>query len=76
MKPCKICGSHAINPHLHDRVPGEDLDLCDVCYWRARALEARRLCVTASLPGMSLGVKKRAAELEGWHGLFEEEEGE
>ena len=73
MGPCKICGSHAINPHLHNRVLGEDSDLCDVCYWRVRANEARRMCIDASLPGMSLEVKKRAAELEGWHGLFEDE---
>ena len=33
--PCKICGSHAINPCQGGR--GEDrLDLCDVCYWRER----------------------------------------
>lgn len=30
------CGSMAINPHCHGREPGVDLDLCDVCYWRAR----------------------------------------
>lgn len=33
---CKICGSFAINPHLHGR-DDSDLDLCDVCYWRKRA---------------------------------------
>jgi len=33
---CK-CGSYAINPHLHGRKKGVDLDLCDVCYWRKRA---------------------------------------
>jgi hypothetical protein len=37
---CKRCGSFAINPHLHGRDPGEDLDLCDVCFWRKRAEEA------------------------------------
>jgi hypothetical protein len=35
MKSCS-CGSMAINPHCHGREPGVDLDLCDVCYWRAR----------------------------------------
>jgi hypothetical protein len=35
MKTCS-CGSMAINPHCHGREPGVDLDLCDVCYWRAR----------------------------------------
>lgn len=34
---CKKCGSHAVNPHLHGRKPGGDLELCDVCYWRERA---------------------------------------
>ncbi len=34
---CKKCGSFAINPNLHEREPGVDLDLCDVCYWRVRA---------------------------------------
>ena len=37
---CKICGSHAINEHLHGRKVGEDMDLCDVCYWRERAKTA------------------------------------
>ena len=31
------CGSFAINPQSHGRLPGVDLDLCDVCYWRKRA---------------------------------------
>lgn len=34
-KKCNACGSHAINHHLHGR-DGNDLDLCDVCYWRKR----------------------------------------
>lgn len=33
MNKCKICGSHAINEHLHGREKGKWLDLCDVCYW-------------------------------------------
>lgn len=33
---CKICGSAAINHHLHGR-DGSDPDLCDVCFWRNRA---------------------------------------
>jgi hypothetical protein len=36
-RSCKRCGSLAINPHLHGRVKGVDLELCDVCYWRKRA---------------------------------------
>lgn len=31
------CGSYAINPILHGRTEGIDLNLCDVCYWRKRA---------------------------------------
>lgn len=40
MNCCKTpgCGSYAINPHLYGREAGADLDLCDVCYWRSRAL--------------------------------------
>ena len=40
MKACKTCGSHAINPK--DRELGDALDLCDVCYWRARYADCRR----------------------------------
>ena len=42
MKACTTsgCGSYAINPHLHGRQSGADLDLCDVCYWRKRATPA------------------------------------
>lgn len=36
MKTCKRCGSHAINPNRHGRESGQLLDLCDVCYWRAK----------------------------------------
>ena len=35
---CKKCGSHAINHNLHGR-DGSDADLCDVCYWRKRAVD-------------------------------------
>lgn len=38
MSKCIQCGSYAINPHLHGR-DGTDLDLCDVCYWRKRAIK-------------------------------------
>lgn len=38
---CKKCGRMAINPHRYGRDPSDDLDLCDVCYWRKRA-EARQ----------------------------------
>ncbi len=41
MDKCKKCGSFAINPNLHGREKGEDLDLCDVCYWKARAIPGR-----------------------------------
>ena len=36
-KQCK-CGSYAINPHSNGRDPAVDLHLCDVCYWRTRAV--------------------------------------
>ena len=39
---CKNCYSHAINHHCHGR-DGSDPDLCDVCYWRTRSEELRRL---------------------------------
>lgn len=35
MNKCTNCGSHAINPHMHGR-GGDNLGLCDVCYWRTR----------------------------------------
>lgn len=35
---CRICGSFAINHKLHGR-DGSDPDLCDVCYWRTRAMK-------------------------------------
>lgn len=29
-----LCGSYAINHHLHGRLAGKYEDMCDVCYWR------------------------------------------
>lgn len=40
MTRCK-CGSYAINHRQHGRVPEKYRDLCDVCYWRAEAAQAR-----------------------------------
>lgn len=40
MSKCK-CGSYAINHRRHGRVPERHSDLCDVCYWRAEAAQAR-----------------------------------
>lgn len=37
MQNCSKCGSYAINHHLHGR-DGSDPDLCDVCFWRKRAV--------------------------------------
>lgn len=34
---CSDCGSYAINHHCHGR-DGSDGNLCDVCYWRKRAV--------------------------------------
>lgn len=40
---CTHCGSGAINPHLHGRDEDADLDLCDVCYWRERAVGSEEI---------------------------------
>ena len=40
MSKCK-CGSYAINHRRHGRVAEKHSDLCDVCYWRAEAAQAR-----------------------------------
>ena len=56
MVQCVKCGSHAINHHLHGR-DGCDGDLCDVCYWRKRAmaLEGVKLpCDVHLAPGLWL----------------------
>ena len=43
MTRCRVCSSFAINHHAHGR-DGSDADLCDVCYWHARAdIEMRRV---------------------------------
>jgi len=78
MKHCRICRSYAINPHLHDRVPGEDLDLCDVCYWHARANEARMEIICNSVFTTKgdirlIELKKACAKKRKWRGLFEGE---
>ena len=46
---CKRCGSYAINPRHHGR-DDTDLDLCDVCFWRKRAEDWKRL-LTQQLNG-------------------------
>jgi hypothetical protein len=38
MTNCTKCGSYAINHNCHGR-DGADPELCDVCYWRKRALK-------------------------------------
>jgi hypothetical protein len=38
---CVRCGSYAINPGHYGRTENDDLNLCDVCYWRARAEKLR-----------------------------------
>lgn len=53
MTQCK-CGSYAINHHLHGR-DGSRPDLCDVCYWRDKAMNP-----TAAALGR-LGGKARSA---------------
>jgi hypothetical protein len=43
MSSCTRCGSQAINPHMHGRVEGLYLDLCDVCYWRNEVERLNRI---------------------------------
>ena len=59
---CALCGSFAINEHLHERVRGVDPNLCDVCYWRMRASSFE-----AAMSNRELQITKlraRVAELE------------
>ena len=54
IKKCKVCGSFAINHHLHGR-DGSDDELCDVCFWVKRAKShdelVKRLAVMTELVG-------------------------
>jgi hypothetical protein len=50
------CGSYAINHHLHGR-DGSDGHLCDVCFWRSRAINLLE-ALEALIPG---------AEAMGWN---------
>lgn len=43
------CGSYAIN-HGHHGRDGSDRDLCDVCYWRKRAVEVGWVNLTDNVP--------------------------
>jgi hypothetical protein len=52
MNSCTRCGSYAINPAIHGRTKGADLDLCDVCYWRKRAEEARSVMLRGAIADM------------------------
>ena len=61
------CGSYAINPDHHGR-QGDHLDLCDVCYWRARhdALAAEREALTkltSDLLAENAGLRDKADRL-------------
>jgi ribosome-binding protein aMBF1 (putative translation factor) len=42
MMGCKICGSLAINHHKHGR-DGSGEDLCDVCYWRDKYEQIKKI---------------------------------
>lgn len=46
---CVKCGSYAINHNEHGR-DGSDGDLCDVCYWRKRAVSAAWISVDERSP--------------------------
>ena len=52
---CKRCRSYAINENHHGREKGEDLDLCDVCYWRKRAEEKSLLIKELKLKLSKIG---------------------
>lgn len=51
MQTCVRCHSYAINPQNHGREDDVDLDLCDVCYWRKRAEEAKKYRCLCTLEG-------------------------
>ena len=73
MNKCTECGSYAINHHCHGR-DGSDPELCDVCYWRARAtdyaaLEAecerlQNLLLAITTRHFAEGWKKRTSDAE------------
>jgi len=70
-RSCERCGSYAINPGHHGRTPGEDLHLCDVCFWRSRAekaeAEAGRLRgLLERMPNCSL-LFRNQAERDTWN---------
>lgn len=48
MNSCTRCGSL----HCYERIKGADLDLCDVCYWRKRAEEARSVMLRGAIADM------------------------
>ena len=59
MNKCKRCGSYAINPHLHGR-GHTDKNLCDVCFWRGRAIDLAIEIATTDIvktPKTELGKK-------------------
>lgn len=70
MNNCKNCGSFAVNHHCHGR-DGGDADLCDVCYWRKRANDARAalLSVAATLAWTCSG-ECRAYDAYGHQGVI------
>jgi len=61
------------NLGFQDPKSGINVERGDLQDWQALLNKARRMCVNASLAGMSLDAQKRAAELEGWHGIFDDE---
>jgi hypothetical protein len=59
MNSCIRCRSYAINPAIHGRTKGADLDLCDVCYWRKRAEEARSIMLCGAIADMEKNEDKK-----------------
>ena len=74
MNICRVCSSLAINPHMHGREDGVDLDLCDVCYWRTRAAESESRAKKAEdmLEESCLDCETNEKEREESEGFFRE----
>jgi hypothetical protein len=76
MNSCTRCGSYAINPAIHGRTKGADLDLCDVCYWRKRAevSEADAIIADLEMEGLGWDVGNDGSLIEAriweWPGVF------
>ena len=50
---CRECGSPEINHNLHSR-DGSEPELCDVCFWRSKALKYKHIIQETSQQIMNL----------------------